>query len=503
MTSDDNTSGLVPQRQMTFDHNSPNLAPQRHKASDYDKSSLVPQLQEVSPPADKTETSLQELELLFSHMKALYRLKPAPRAWHDELSKFLISKGFSKGTIDPTLFTIRYGEDILLSNYALEILKKHDKDKCDSIGTLMATSPLDADLNGKPIDQTNYQSMKESLMYLTSTRPDLVQVVCYCTRYQARPTEKHLIEVKRIFRYLKKTINMGLWYSKDSGFELTAFSNADHASFIDTRKITSGGIQFLGDNLIIITEYLVNISKRRAFWSLNEDILKITILTTNKSYPSRKIRRIYACTHQRPRRKRDQYAVSREDQYAVLEIQYVNILEDIKRDPYSKKLPICIQHIGYERIFKKRTKRKPKASNSKHGVEKGKVKSQQSKKIQLEGPKLPKPQVVLQKRKTRVKIAKKVEIAFKLYNLRGPFLPTPQKVFFPAPKNPVTTGMSSHTFYPAKPLFSIAKIISSTLLTHPSCIKAMLAIPHLSQVSSMAEIALQRSTNKIKGWDLL
>ncbi|GJS25470.1 RNA-directed DNA polymerase, eukaryota [Tanacetum coccineum] len=93
-----------------------------------------------------------------------------------------------------------------------------------------------------------------------------------------------------------------------------------------------------------------------------------------------------------------------------------------------------------ERIFKKRTKRKPKASNSKHGVEKGKVKSQQSKKIQLEGPKLPKPQVVLQKRKTRVKIARKVEIAFKLYNLRGPFLPTPQKVFFPAPKNPVTTG---------------------------------------------------------------
>ncbi|GJS59836.1 hypothetical protein Tco_0654620 [Tanacetum coccineum] len=91
---------------------------------------------------------------------------------------------------------------------------------------------------------------------------------------------------------------------------------------------------------------------------------------------------------------------------------------------------------GYSR---KGAKRKPKTNKSKHGVEKGKVKSQQSKKIQLEGPKLPKPQVVLQKRKTRVKIAKKVEIAFKLYNLRGPFLPTPQKVFFPAPKNPVTT----------------------------------------------------------------
>ncbi|GJY89692.1 hypothetical protein Tco_0504888 [Tanacetum coccineum] len=72
--------------------------------------------------------------------------------------------------------------------------------------------------------------------------------------------------------------------------------------------------------LLVIMEYLVNISKRRAFWSLNEDILKITILTTNTPYPSRKIRRIRACTHQRPQRKQVQYVVSSEDQYAVLEI---------------------------------------------------------------------------------------------------------------------------------------------------------------------------------------
>ncbi|GJR27516.1 retrovirus-related pol polyprotein from transposon TNT 1-94 [Tanacetum coccineum] len=70
-------------------------------------------------------------------------------------------------------------------------------------------------------------------------------------RYQARPTQqKHLKEVKRIFKYLKGTINMGLWYPKDSGFELTAFSDADHAGCLDTRKSTSGGIQFLGDKLV-------------------------------------------------------------------------------------------------------------------------------------------------------------------------------------------------------------------------------------------------------------
>ncbi|GKC76376.1 hypothetical protein Tco_1127150 [Tanacetum coccineum] len=88
----------------------------------------------------------------------------------------------------------------------------------------------------------------------------------------------------------------------------------------------------------LFMKYLVNISKRRAFWSLNEDILKITILKTNMMYPSRKIRRIRVCTHQRPQRNKAQYAVSREDQYAVLEMwNKYNILEYIKRGPYSKK----------------------------------------------------------------------------------------------------------------------------------------------------------------------
>ncbi|GKG02300.1 hypothetical protein Tco_0307005 [Tanacetum coccineum] len=112
------------------------------------------------------------------------------------------------------------------ANYALEILKKHNMDNCHSIGTPLATkSKLDADLSGEPVDQSDYHSKIGSLKYLTSSRPDLVQVVCYC----ARPTQKHLKEVKRIFKYLKGTINMGLWYPKDFGFELTAFSDADHA----------------------------------------------------------------------------------------------------------------------------------------------------------------------------------------------------------------------------------------------------------------------------------
>ncbi|GJS20855.1 uncharacterized mitochondrial protein-like protein [Tanacetum coccineum] len=74
---------------------------------------------------------------------------------------------------------------------------------------------------------------------------------CYCARYQARPTEKHLKDVKRIFRYLKNTINMGLWYPKDTSFNLTTFSDSDHAGCLDIRKSTSGGIQFLGGNKLV------------------------------------------------------------------------------------------------------------------------------------------------------------------------------------------------------------------------------------------------------------
>ncbi|GJS23266.1 retrovirus-related pol polyprotein from transposon TNT 1-94 [Tanacetum coccineum] len=165
--------------------------------------------------------------------KALYGLKQAPRAWYDELSNFLVSKGFSK------------------AKYAQEILKKHGMTSCDSIGTPMATKHLDADLSGTLVDQTKYRSMVGALMYLTTSRPDIVHATCYCARYQAKPNEKHLTAVKRIFRYLKNSINIGLWYPKDTSFELTAFSDSNHAGCLDSRKSTSGGIQFLGGDKLV------------------------------------------------------------------------------------------------------------------------------------------------------------------------------------------------------------------------------------------------------------
>nr|GEU28962.1 hypothetical protein [Tanacetum cinerariifolium] len=162
--------------------------------------------------------------------KAMYGLKQAPRAWYDELSTFLLQNRFSKGTIDLTLFTRRFDDEILVSNYVNEILKKCVLNTCEIIGTPMdIKDKLDLDQIGTPVDAMKYRSMIGALMYLTSSIADIVHATCVCVRYQAQPTEKHLKKVKRIFRYLWGTVNMGLWYTKDSGFELTGFSIADYA----------------------------------------------------------------------------------------------------------------------------------------------------------------------------------------------------------------------------------------------------------------------------------
>ncbi|GKC94961.1 retrovirus-related pol polyprotein from transposon TNT 1-94 [Tanacetum coccineum] len=132
-----------------------------------------------------------------------------------------------------------------------EELHQHGMTSCDSVGNPMATKTLDADLSGNPVDQTKYHSMVGALMYLTASRPDIIHATCYCARYQARPTKKKIKEVKWIFKYLKSTINMGLWYPKDTSFELTAFSDSDHAGCLDTHKSTYGGIQFLGGDKLV------------------------------------------------------------------------------------------------------------------------------------------------------------------------------------------------------------------------------------------------------------
>ncbi|GJW90630.1 uncharacterized mitochondrial protein-like protein [Tanacetum coccineum] len=137
------------------------------------------------------------------------------------------------------------------SKYALESLKKYGMESSDPVDTPMVEkSKLDEDTKGKAIDPTHYRGMVGTLMYLTAYRPDLTFAVCLCARYLAKPTKKHLHAVKRIFKYLRGTVNRVLWYPKDSSIAVTAYTYTDHVGCQDTRRSTSGCMQLLGDRLV-------------------------------------------------------------------------------------------------------------------------------------------------------------------------------------------------------------------------------------------------------------
>nr|GEU34406.1 Gag-Pol polyprotein [Tanacetum cinerariifolium] len=169
--------------------------------------------------------------------KAPYGLKQAPRAWNGN-DLLLISQS-------------PRGIFINQSKYALESLKKYGFESCNPVDTPMVEkSKLDEDKEGKAVDPSHYCGMIGTLLYLTSSRPDLQFAICMCARYQARPTKKYVHAFKRIFRYLCGTVHRGLWYPKDSSVALTAFADADHAGCQDTRRSTSGSVKFLREMLI-------------------------------------------------------------------------------------------------------------------------------------------------------------------------------------------------------------------------------------------------------------
>ncbi|KAI3714916.1 hypothetical protein L6452_21878 [Arctium lappa] len=239
--------------------------------------------------------------------KALYGLKQAPRAWYEVLSKFLVKSGFTKGIVDTTLFLKKDKADIILiqiyvddiifgstnrkycknfsnlmvsrfqmnmmgkmnfflglqvkkistgifinqSKYIMDILRKFKMENSKPIGTPMAPgTKIGTDPSGKAVDARTYRGMIGSLMYLTSSRPNIMFSTCLCARYQANPKESHVSAVKRIFRYLKGTTDLGLWYPKDTSFELTTYTDADHVGCMLDRKSTYGHVQFIGDKLV-------------------------------------------------------------------------------------------------------------------------------------------------------------------------------------------------------------------------------------------------------------
>jgi hypothetical protein len=237
--------------------------------------------------------------------KALYVLKQAPWAWHARLKTFLLEHGYVIGSVDKTLFTINHGNVFLLveiymddiifgissqmlvlgfqemmekefqmsmmgelifflciqakqkatfvhqAKYTNDLMKKFNMAELKLVSTpmIMATS-FDPDENGETTDQIEYKSMIGSLLYLTTTRLDIQFIVCLCARFQASPCSLHRIIVQLIFRYLKYTIEFGIWYSASSSLDLVCFSNSDFTGCGIDQKSTFGTCHFLGPFIV-------------------------------------------------------------------------------------------------------------------------------------------------------------------------------------------------------------------------------------------------------------
>ncbi|GJS33530.1 ribonuclease H-like domain-containing protein [Tanacetum coccineum] len=191
---------------------------------------------------------------------ALYGLHQAPRAWKKMCIEFkkMMHKKFQMSSMGELTFflglQVKQKEDgifISQDKYVTEILKKFGFSDVKTASTPMEThKPLLKDADGEDVDEHLYRSMIGSLMYLTSSRPDIMFAVCACARFQVNPKISHLHAMKRIFRYLKGQPKLGLWYPKDSPFDLVAYTDNDYVGASLDRKSTTGGCQFLGCRLI-------------------------------------------------------------------------------------------------------------------------------------------------------------------------------------------------------------------------------------------------------------
>jgi hypothetical protein len=239
--------------------------------------------------------------------KALYGLKQAPRAWYSRLDRYLQEQGFRKGNADSNLYVkvdrnniliievyvddIIFGSDddrmskkfsqdmqnefemsllgeltfflglqisqqdegifISQTKYIKEMLKKFGMEDCKPVSTPMVTGcKLRKDDESKEADQRLYRSMIANLLYVTTSRPDVMQAVGQVARFQATPKETHVLAVKRIFRYLKGTTEFGLWYPKGNELTMVTYADADWEGSIDDRRSTSGATFYLGDCLV-------------------------------------------------------------------------------------------------------------------------------------------------------------------------------------------------------------------------------------------------------------
>jgi hypothetical protein len=245
--------------------------------------------------------------IVYKLSKALYGLKQAPRAWYARLKTFLLDHGYVMGSVGKTMFTLKHGNDFLLvqiymddiifggSSHSLvssfqaimenefqismmgeltfflgiqvkqtmegtfvhqakfmkDLIKKFAMADAKPVLTLMSMmTALDPDEDGEAVNQKEYMSMIGSLLYLTAIRPNIQFAMCLCVCFQACPRTSHRQAVQRIFRYLKQTLQFGIWYSTSSSLDLVDFLDADFLGNGIDRKSTSGTCHFLRSSLV-------------------------------------------------------------------------------------------------------------------------------------------------------------------------------------------------------------------------------------------------------------
>ncbi|GJY70101.1 hypothetical protein Tco_0473083 [Tanacetum coccineum] len=179
------------------------------------------------------------------------------------------------------------GISVYQENYVKDLLKKHDINGSSMKTLMVPPSNLGPDLNGKAVNETQYRGIIGSLMYLTASRLDIQFSTCFCARYQANSKESHLIIVKRIFKYLKVTPSLGLWYPKCLDFDLKGYLDSDNAGCnmdkkalqvppLDEPTFKRLIIELVNRQLFTVLEYLVkfwytatsNLKTRKVFFSI-------------------------------------------------------------------------------------------------------------------------------------------------------------------------------------------------------------------------------------------
>lgn len=249
-----------------------------------------------------------EEEKVYRLHKALYGLKQAPRAWFSRIEEYFAKEGFEKSENEETFFIkadkhgnslyvsvyvddliytggdkemiedfklsmkkefdmtdlgkMRYflgievlqtsfGIHISQAQYALEVLRRFDMENSNSVGNpIVPGSKLDLDEGGEPVDETYYKQIIGSLMYITITRPDLQFYVSLLSCYMSKPTTLHFQAAKRVLRYLRGTVDYGIWYKRGGTGELAVYTDSDFAGDVDSRKSTSGYV-FLMDGAAV------------------------------------------------------------------------------------------------------------------------------------------------------------------------------------------------------------------------------------------------------------